>query len=81
MAVATRLASVPGLWLLRATVADGAELAMTTSTALLAALDALPSEAVTRRPIASPLLPWPATERSRVAPVAAARSVPFLVHW
>ena len=59
----------------------GAELRIVTSAEVVGADGSVPSEAVTRTEIASPLSPWPVCERSSVAAVAPAMSTPSRSHW
>ena len=68
------------MWLSNATVALGAVLPTVTGEDVTGDEFAVPSLAVTRRRIRSPLSPRPATDMSRTAAVAPAMSVPFRVH-
>ena len=81
VAVAVSVALVEGEWSSSDTVAVGAVFRMVTGADVTAGEAATPSETLTRTRITSPLSPLPATERSSVASVAPAMSVPFFVHW
>ena len=81
VAVAVRTWFVVGAAGARETVAAGAVFAIATALEVSGEDDAPPSPPVTRTVSWSPLSPSPTWERSRVDPVAPARSAAFRRHW